>query len=286
MSAETLVTLRHGLRRGGARHRCAVLGELTGADEARLAELGPGASPALRATALIAACVRSLGEIAPFGEAEARALTAGDRERLLLRLCDLSFRRPFEAVLSCPGEGCGETMEFGFSLENLLEEPESEPEDQDEIRLHVDAAGAGLEVRCRLPTGADQEAAAAVARRDPAAAGDAVLARCILAVSNGDGRPLASGALLAHLRDPLAEAFAARDPDAETAVRAGCPACGTEVTALLDAESFLAAELARSDGIFGEVDRLARSYHWSEAEILALGVSRRRRYLALLGDAA
>ena len=145
-----------------------------------------------------------------------------------------------------------------------------------------------LDVRYRLPTGADQEAAAAIARRDPAAAADAILERCILAVAVEAGRPVESlsVSVLAHIRAPLAEAFAARDPEAETAVRAACPACGAEVTALLDAESFLSAELARSDGIFGEVDRLARGYHWSEAEILALGVARRRRYLALLGDAA
>ena len=94
---------------------------------------------------------------------------------------------------------------------------------------------------------------------------------------------MAPESVLADLRAPLAAVFAKLDPEAETELRAPCPACGTEVTALLDAESFLAGEFARTDGIFGEVDRLARTYHWSEAEILALTVARRRRYLALAG---
>jgi hypothetical protein len=43
---------------------------------------------------------------------------------------------------------------------------------------------------------------------------------------------------------------------------------------------------ARAKGLFREVHALARSYHWSEGEILRLGLGRRFTYLALLEEEA
>ncbi len=46
-------------------------------------------------------------------------------------------------------------------------------------------------------------------------------------------------------------------------------------------------ELAEhGDRLYREVHHLALHYHWSERDILALPHGKRRRYLALLADAA
>ncbi|HEX9647438.1 MAG TPA: hypothetical protein VGB88_08060 [Alphaproteobacteria bacterium] len=286
MAVETTVTLRHGLGRARTRHREAVVRALTGADEARLAELGPGASPAARATALIAATTAAIGKVAPVTEDDARGLTAGDRERLILSVYERTFAKPLEAVARCPAEGCGETLEFAFGVDEVLAEPPARAPGDDARTLEVPVEGTVLKVRFRLARGADQEAAARIAGRDPARAADVVLEGCVLGVEDGAGRAVTPVSVLADLRAPLAEAMARLDPEAETAVRAPCPACGADIVALIDAQSFVDNELSRPGGIFGEVDRLARTYHWAEADILALSVARRRRYLALAAGTA
>ena len=55
---------------------------------------------------------------------------------------------------------------------------------------------------------------------------------------------------------------------------------------VLDAFSLLASGLAAADRLYAEIDAVARAYHWSEAEILALPIARRRRYLGLIGAMA
>ena len=41
--------------------------------------------------------------------------------------------------------------------------------------------------------------------------------------------------------------------------------------------------LAESDSLLYEVGTLARAYHWSEAEVLAMTARRREAYLDLVG---
>ena len=64
--------------------------------------------------------------------------------------------------------------------------------------------------------------------------------------------------------------------------QATCPECDAEL--LVEVDPYLTLSLAR-DEIFGEVHTLARHYHWSEAEILALPQARRRLYLGLIDRA-
>ena len=151
-----------------------------------------------------------------------------------------------------------------------------------EYELALDG-GAGR-IRFRLPNGGDQERAARLAASDPGAAADLILDGCIVGVSDGEGRTIGVDQLPAGWRGRLAEVCAGLDPDARTEMGLSCPECGAVSSALFDASTFLLAELRRADGIFAEVDRLARAYHWSEAEILALPLARRRRYLELAAE--
>jgi len=94
-----------------------------------------------------------------------------------------------------------------------------------------------------------------------------------------DEPPLPTLALAEALSEPLS----ALDPQAEITIDAICPSCDEPVSALVDAAGILLAELTDGDDrLLREVDALARTYHWSEAEILGLDVRRRRRYLELL----
>lgn len=282
MRTETIVPLINGLWHGGHWQGRAVLRPLTGADEALLLDAGHTALPAHLVTALLAATTLSIGDIAPISHDVARGLTIGDRERLLLALHAVSFGAQIDVVVQCAHAPCGERIELPLNLMELLAAPALGPT-AIEHALTVAAACGPLHVRFRLPNGADHEAAARLAS-DLERATDRLLTRCILSVTDEQGRAVSLDGVIAALREPLADAFRTLDPAAETTTTFECPACQHHTTAALDAFTLFGAELARSESILVDVSRLARAYHWSEADILALPVARRRRYLALLAQ--
>ncbi|HSU40328.1 MAG TPA: hypothetical protein VLJ38_12200, partial [Polyangiaceae bacterium] len=140
-----------------------------------------------------------------------------------------------------------------------------------------------VRVRFRLPTGKAQEAAAELARREPAAALAGLVAACVVEIQDEHGERL--DALPPSLVAPLGAVLEALDPQAETRVSMTCVTCGAPFEALLDAATLLFAELGPGR-IFRDVHVLASRYHWSEAAILRLSSERRRHYLALIGEEA
>lgn len=291
MDADMVVRLEQGLWRDNARFAEASVRVLTGADETLIAGGEAAATPAARATMLVAAACRieGIGSLTPD---DARLLSVGDRERLLLALYRRNFGERFDAVVQCPAASCGETAELELAVESLLvptaNEPSS-PEGAGSASLMHDitlaTADGQWRVRFRVPNGGDQELAARVAASDAAGAGDRILERCVAEVRDASGKSLTVDEWLPVLRESLPESLCEIDQQANVTVKLRCPACETAITAIVDAGTFLHRELVGSHGIFVEVDRLARAYHWSESEILAMPVARRRRYLALVAGA-
>jgi hypothetical protein len=277
MRTEVIIPLMHGVWRDGRWHGRAALRPINGADEALVME---AALPVRRATALLAATTLAIGDIAPVTPEIANGLTIGDRERLLLALHAISFGAKIDVVAHCADPACGERIELPVTLSDLFGVETDTPPPAEHALI---AASGALHVRFRLPTGADHEAAARLAN-DLERAADRMLTRCILGVTDEHGRAVPADDVLDALRAPLADAFRTLDPAAETVAAFDCPACGRHARASLDALTLLGAELARTESIFADVNRLARAYHWSEADILALPVARRRRYLALLAQ--
>lgn len=267
MSAAFAVTLPHGLVRDedGSRRTVVLLRPPTGADEAFLLERRDPARAEL-VTELLARCVLDLDRD------EVRALTVGDREALLLHLRAAAQGERISCTIDC-GE-CGERMDLDVSVADALV-----PAYAEASALHETRIGEWT-VRFRLPTGADQEAAARAA--DPVTGGLLLVERCVAEVRR-------RGRRVAGVPEPVAEAlpvaFAELDPQAETLVALRCPECDAPLEALLDAATVLFAELAgSSERLTLEVHALALHYHWSERDILELELPRRRRYLELLAD--
>ena len=245
---------------------------LTGADELLLDEAA-GELPAARATRLLATVTTRIGDIAPVTVDLVRGLTVGDRERLLLGCAMATFGAELDVVARCPHDDCCELAELSVSLAELLE-PLRTCARPREHRLEVTAGGRVRELRFRLPTGADQEAVAEEALTDPTSAAASLLGRCLIAPCDGPGAADDAAA--------VGEAITTLDPAFEWAAEAECPACGRPVRTLLDGMALLSSGASPSGRLYGEIDRVARAYHWSEAAILALPVSRRRRYLDLI----
>lgn len=274
MNGSVTVALPNGLSVEGAHSREAILRELTGEEQLTLAEDCQALPSAAWTTEVLACCVTRLGWLAKPDRSALRALTVGDRDALLLHLHQISFGESIQCEARCPVEGCTERLELTLPVKELLLPAYPHAAREHELRV-MDAAGTQSQVRFRLPTGDDHEAAAALASTDVAAAVAALLRRCVLSVEPVD----LSDAVVTALSERMAEL----DPQAELLLNARCPACSRALRARFDVASFLRQRLEeRTQALYREVHLLAFHYHWSEREILAMNSRARHRYLHLL----
>jgi hypothetical protein len=249
-----------------------------GEDEAFLLETVETSPPSERATALLARCLDDTG-----GSWIARALTVGDREALLLHLRRLTLGETLDCVLQCPGKDCGERMELELRVSNLLVPAYADV--RREYRLKLDVEGARYDVSFRLPTAADLDHAASLARMGTAQGTQAFLARCIVSATR-DALALPVDSLPSPVGDAISSAMAEFDPQAEIDLDLACPSCGASFSIVFDTAMFFLQELdERAAHLTHEVHTLAWNYHWSEREILQMSRRRRARYLELVVDA-
>ncbi|MFV2054092.1 hypothetical protein [Aliiroseovarius sp. YM-037] len=233
---------------------------LTGADELRLAErrTGGATSPVELETLILDTEAVTLSVA---GHAD--DLLIGDRNRIILAVLCTSYGAPREFLLRCPD--CGETQELPFDPLTVLGARPTGPAGE-----VFAVAAEGHDMTMRLPIGADL-----VAIRGAEDGGKALLARCAPSV------PATEAGLAA-----VEAEIAARDGCAEIVFSSTCIECGADVGGLLDPLMLLLGEMDRLGGVLAEIDCIARAYHWSEAELLALPAYRRRLYLRAIEDAA
>jgi hypothetical protein len=265
-------------------HREASLRPLTGDDEAFLLEAGESLFPVQRTTALLARCLMRLGPLDRVTTEAVRSLTVGDREALLLHLRRLTFGDRMPCVLICLNPECGEKMDLDLKVSDLLMPPYPDARALYETTVKED--GTAYRVCFRLPTGADQETAAALARADPQAAADLLLRRCVGCVTaeGENGKPTKDWP--PAVAQQLPAIMAELDPQAELILNLTCPVCGHAFSALFDTATYLFQELAnRMKHLYQEVHLLAFYYHWSEAEIMGMTARKRHLYLKLLAEA-
>jgi hypothetical protein len=274
-------TLSRGFPLNGTWCREVLLRELTGEEQADLIEKCGQLLPALWTTTVLhrSACRNGSGE--PLTEDWLRALTVGEREALILQLRRLTSGDRMQCVLECPAPDCGAKLDLELSVSDLLESPRTAQPEEHEAVLRDGASS--WRVRFRLPTGADQEAVAALACDDVDAAVDVLLRRVVSTVVDEDGSEVRD--LPAILCRQLAKVMSELDPQAETNLHVTCSACGNTVDVLFDAASYFFQELQSSLGLmFHEVHLLAYHYHWSLKDILDMSSGSRRRFLQLLEE--
>ncbi len=186
----------------------------------------------------------------------------GQRNAALLRLRQALFGDAMKSCVACPE--CGENLEFTLSASSLLGRA---PERTGETEMAgLTAAGHTL----RLPTSRDL--AVIADEQDEAGAARRLLQRLWV-----DCPPAAwTDALESEISRTLDEA----DPCMDLALDLACPACEYAWSAPFDVGAFLWEEVdVRARRLLDEVHALARSYSWSERQILELSETRRRAYL-------
>lgn len=244
----------------GALRRDAVMRPLLGATEMLLAELASSAlSQPERVTRFLATTVAEIGG-RPIDRAAAAALSVGDRQHLVRRIGAAMGRDLVWLNGTC--SACSALFDIPIRQSELPVKPAGPAYPEAAVEL------GGEPVRLRAPTGADQ---AAVADMEPEAAVAALLRRLAPAT--------AERGLDAAEQAALEEAVEQMAPEVALEALARCPDCGAENLVAVD--PYLTLQLGVSE-IYDDVHVLARSYHWCEADILALPRDRRKRYLQLI----
>jgi hypothetical protein len=218
--------------------------------------------------------------------------SATDLDALILCLRQELIGDRIRADLTCGAAGCDRRVDISFSIREYLAHhrptrPRSlrgwemglgsdegwyllkRKQQRKAIRLEEEEETA--EVFFRLPTVADQLAA-----EDGADAAEELVRRCI--------RPTRVSRRLKRKVETAMEAMA---PCLAGELQGSCPACGTVLSIFFDPRQFCLRELRqRASYLYQDIDLLARRYHWSEADILALPQARRHSYAEMAREEA
>ena len=256
----------------GRVHADVEIASLDGNAEDALADAPADACAARLVTLLLANSVRRVGPIRDVTPALVRDLLVEDREYLIMRLFERTLGPRLWVALECPHGECGKGLEVPLMLDEIAFEPR--PVAARRFRLDADPP-----LSFRLPTGGDQELAAASGLTEPEALRDFLLARCL------DRTEAEAAALPLALKDAVERRIEELAPDVVPEADADCPECGRPFTARIDL-AFLAVRELRSHALDleREVHLLAWNYHWSERDILALPRRKRRRYVRIVEE--
>ena len=192
--------------------------------------------------------------------------TVGQRDAQLLELRRSTIGDRLEAYAECPA--CRNGLEFELSCNALL----ASAVNSDAVWTTVELKGRTVELR--RPNSRDL--ALVTTASDPEQARQIMWSRCIrgeTGVAESVRWDDTDGAALAGRLGEL-------DPLAEVLVDLRCELCGEQWQALFDIVTFFWNELhARSRRLLQEVDLLARTYGWTEGEVLRMSDQRRGLYV-------
>lgn len=227
-------------------------------------ERGLSALPYERALSLLSAASpeSSLQDLA--------SLTISKRDAHLLQLREWAFGPEITLLAECPS--CTQTLEV------VLPAPALKPSTALLDKVDLSLVSGDYEIRYRLPDSTDLAACAAV---DAPRRRDVLLARCVTEV-RCKGEAISPQLLNEELLGEIENRMAATDPHADTRLELTCPECQRGWKQLFDIVSFFWLEIdAWARRTLLDVSVLARTYGWSEGEILALSPARRQIYLAM-----
>jgi hypothetical protein len=203
------------------------------------------------------------------GAIDTRQLVVTDFEWLLMQMRAERFGRKVALGFACPH--CAARAEIEFRVEDCLEAATP----QQVAGVEDDAERPGWRrlgaIRFRLPTAGDQVAVLRTARPT-----EKLAELC-----------LDEAARRAPRRARAERAMAAMAPLVSRCLPGACPACKADVLVAFHVASVVVSEWRRAAATaHEEIDLIARAYHWSEAEILALPQPRRRTYAEHIRSAA
>lgn len=196
----------------------------------------------------------------------------GVRNRRLLELHARLFGDELDLTADCPA--CHAAAQFASRCSALVGDP-PDAHAASTGRLEMDS----YVIEFRLPTRAD----VALAAGDDDDFARRLIDRCVVAATRDDVS-MPSTELPDDVLDALSRRMEALDPLALVSFELECPACATRWSAPLDVDQLLWTKVrSAAERLLLDVDMLARTYGWTEQDVLMLTASRRAAYLQLAG---
>jgi hypothetical protein len=200
----------------------------------------------------------------------------GLRHAQLLQLRASIFGNTLALRSSCPH--CSETVEFAVRCGELA----SSLLPRHSAELPQQLTHEGWHVDFRVPDIDDLRSVAH--ESNPAAYAIALNRRCLLRCTNPQGEQRDVGDMPESLLAAISTQMEALEPGASVSFQLLCPSCDAGWDAHLDIGEVFWSELQQqAERVLLDVDCLARTYGWTEPEILALSPIRRAAYLQLAG---
>lgn len=214
---------------------------------------------------LLARCLGPAGDPPLLQLEVVRALSLAERDWLLLQLRERSLGAEIRGEVRCAA--CERSLEVRFNTLDVSFEPAA-PAAPFEVPLP-----SGCTAVLRPLTAGDHEHFASLVGLDAQGQTRAALSRAVVS------KERSSDDLSPEDRTTLENALQTLNPEG-IRLDLECDHCGKMLTVPFDVCGFLLAEI-RENGksLLDDVHRLARTYHWSETEILRLPVQRRLSYL-------
>ena len=203
--------------------------------------------------------------------------TLGERNARLMELHARLFGSEIELLSHCPA--CHTVAQFSGNCDALAAQMWPRLADAPPHRLEAQ----GHVIEFRLPDSAD----IAIASADEGDEGDEdftqlLLGRCVLACTR-EGADVPVRQLPEPVLDALSQRMEALDPGASVSFALDCPQCATHWQAPLDVGEMLWQKVrAAAERVLLDIDMLARSYGWTEREVLRLSPLRRAAYLQMV----
>jgi hypothetical protein len=208
---------------------------------------------------------------------ELASLGIGRRDALLLGLHETMFGPALNIYAECPH--CAEGLEFAVDSSDIRSAAKA-TRTTIEVEQPHELLTACYRLRFRLPDSMDLRAAAGC--ENAMEARRLILRRCVLEAQHGEAA-IGSEELPEPVITCLSTHLAQCDPQAEILFDLECPGCNHRWQTILDIASFLWQEInALARHLLHEVAILARAYGWRERDILAMGATRRQRYLEMV----
>lgn len=201
-------------------------------------------------------------------------LSIGERDARLLLLREWMFGSRLTNMADCPQ--CSERIEWETNIKEIRLQSLQQNQSSQEFSLEINE----FSVRFRLPNSMDISTVIAnsAGQPDPAK----LLGCCIL-----DTRCNGKACEIDDLPDKVVQALSRRmeeeDPQADISMVLNCPNCSHKWAARFDIASYLWIEINQwAVRILQDVHKLARTYHWSEQDILNMNPVRRQLYLGMV----
>ena len=201
-------------------------------------------------------------------------LSIGDRDARLLRLREWIFGHKLTSMATCPA--CAQVVEWEMdSREFRLQEP---AKDTDTRIFHFEDDQ--HKIQFRLPD--TRDILKVLSKEDHAINDRDILYSCVIE-ANVNGQVVDAGLLSSSVLTAIDQRMSQEDPQADIKIKLTCVSCSHQWEARFDIMTYLWSEInGWCHRLMQEVCLLARSFGWSEAEILDMSSRRRQLYIEML----